>query len=377
MVSPPRTTAVHLDAAAERLHPAARDVLLAALDEGWADPLALHTAGRRARLLLDNAREVIAVLLDSRPDELSFTASGTAAVHSALLGTAEGRRRVGTTVVHSAVEHSSVLHAAGWLSRHGGTAVSVPVDRLGRVDTELYAAAVRAGGVAVACLQLANTEVGTVQPVESVARLCAEHGVPLLVDAAGAVGRVDVPGGWSLLSASARRWGGPAGVGVRLVRKGVRWREPGPADDRGFVNVAAAAAAAAALQAVSAERAEVAARQWQLVTRIREQVAATVPDVEVVGDPELRLPHVVTFSCLYVEGEALVGELDRRGFAVASGSACTASTLEPSHVLAAMGVTTHGNVRVSLPRDVTEADAEAFLAVLPGVVAGLRDRVGM
>ncbi|MDQ3275936.1 MAG: aminotransferase class V-fold PLP-dependent enzyme, partial [Actinomycetota bacterium] len=131
------------------------------------------------------------------------------------------------------------------------------------------------------------------------------------------------------------------------------------------------------LQAVSAERAEVAARQWQLVTRIREQVAANVPDVEVVGDPELRLPHVVTFSCLYVEGEALVGELDRRGFAVASGSACTASTLEPSHVLAAMGVTTHGNVRVSLPRDVTEADAEAFLAVLPGVVAGLRDRVGM
>jgi cysteine desulfurase len=140
----------------------------------------------------------------------------------------------------------------------------------------------------------------------------------------------------------------------------------------GFENVPGVLAAAAALQAVEAEREETAARQRALVERIRRRVAAEVPDVDVVGDPDDRLPHVVTFSCLYVEGEALVRELDKHGFAVSSGSACSASTLTPSHVLAAMGALTHGNVRVSLGRDTTEADVDAFLAVLPGVVAGLR-----
>jgi cysteine desulfurase len=168
---------------------------------------------------------------------------------------------------------------------------------------------------------------------------------------------------------------------VLLVRSGVRWENPFPADDRsdersvGFENVPGALAAAAALQAVVAERDEVNARQHALVARIRE-VAATVPQVDVVGDPDERLPHLVTFSCLYVDGEALVTALDRHGFGVASGSACTASTLEPSHVLAAMGALTHGNVRVSLTRTTTAADVERFLAVLPGVVADLRAEVG-
>jgi cysteine desulfurase len=170
---------------------------------------------------------------------------------------------------------------------------------------------------------------------------------------------------------------------VLLVRKGARWRAPLPVDDRadsrvsGFENVPAALAAAAALQARTAEREEVNARQFALVDRIRERVAATVPDVEVVGDPVSRLPHLVTFSCLYVDGEALVTELDREGFGVASGSACTASTLTPSHVLEAMGALTHGNVRVSLTRDTTEAAVERFLDVLPGVVSRLRERAGV
>ncbi|WP_415629935.1 aminotransferase class V-fold PLP-dependent enzyme, partial [Nocardioides dubius] len=169
---------------------------------------------------------------------------------------------------------------------------------------------------------------------------------------------------------------------VLLVRKGARWRSPFPSDDRaderatGFENVPAALAAAAALQAVTADAAEVAARQHALIDRIRAAVAA-IPDVEVVGDPEHRLPHLVTFSCLYVDGEALVTELDRRGFEVSSGSACTASTLTPSHVLAAMGVLTHGNVRLSLTRDTTADDVEAFLAALPEVVGRLRAEAGL
>jgi cysteine desulfurase len=166
-----------------------------------------------------------------------------------------------------------------------------------------------------------------------------------------------------------------------LVRKGTAWRNPFPADDRvddrvsGFENVPAALGAAAALQAVVAGRDEADARQRALVDRIRAQVAR-IPDAEVVGDPVDRLPHLVTFSFLYVDGEVLVDALNRRGFGVASGSACTASTLEPSHVLAAIGALTHGNVRVSLTRDTTASDVDAFLAVLPGVVAEIRAEAG-
>jgi len=369
---------VHLDAAsAEQLHPRARETLLAALDSGWADPAALHASGRRARLLLDNAREVVATLLGARPDEVSFAGSGTLATHLGVLGAAQARARVGSTVVHSAVEHSAVLHAAEWLAARGGTSVSVGVDRDARVDVEAFEAAVADDGVALASLQAANHEVATVQPVDAVADACRARGVPLLMDASHAAGRIDLPTGWSLLTAGARSWGGPAGVGVLAVRKGVRWRDPMPADDRGFSDVPGALAAAAALQAVHEERDEVGPRQRALVARIRDRVAATVPDVEVVGDPDRRLPHLVTFSCLYVPGEALVAALDRLGFAVASGSACTASTLEPSHVLAAMGVTTHGNLRVSLTRDTRAEDVERFLDVLPGVVKDLRAEVGM
>jgi cysteine desulfurase len=368
----------YLDAAsAQPLHPAAREVLTGAYAEGWADPRALHSPGRRARMLLDNAREVVATLLGARPDEVLFRASGTDAIHAGLLGVAQARRRVGRVVVHSAVEHSAVLHAAHWLEQDGGTSVSVPVDATGRVDAGEFVKAATGDGVAVACLQQANHEVATLQPVAEVASGCREAGVPLLVDASQAAGCLDPPDGWSVLTASARTWGGPSGVGVLAVRKGVRWREPGPADERGHVDVPGALAAAAALRAVVAEREEVNARQHALVERIRARVAETVPDVDVVGDPERRVPHLVTFSCLHVDGEALVTELDRRGFSVASGSACTASTLEPSHVLAAMGALTHGNVRVSLTADTDEDEVERFLAVLPEVVAQLRGRFGM
>jgi cysteine desulfurase len=170
---------------------------------------------------------------------------------------------------------------------------------------------------------------------------------------------------------------------VLVVRKGTRWSYPGPADEResgrapGFENVPAIVAAAASLRAVLAEADAEAARLRPLVDRIRAEVPRRVPDVEVVGDPAHRLPHLVTFSCLYVDGEALLSELDRRGFAVSSGSSCTSSTVRPSHVLEAMGVLSHGNVRVSLHRGVTAADVEAFLAVLPEVVAGLRAAAGV
>ncbi|WP_431895240.1 cysteine desulfurase family protein [Micromonospora haikouensis] len=375
---------VYLDAAtAAPPHPVARQALLAALDDGWADPARLYGQARRARQLLDAAREAAAATLGVRADELSFTPSGTAAAHSAVLGGLAGRRRVGATLVHSAIEHSAVLHAAQRHVADGGSAVSVPVDRLGRLDLDAFADAVRAPGVALAALIGASHEVGTVQPVAPAAAACAAAGVPLYVDAAQLVGRVPVPAGWSVLTASAHKWGGPPGVGLLVVRKGTRWESPWPADEResgrtpGVVNLPAVVAAAASLRAAAADAAAEAARLAPLVDRIRARVAAEVPDVEVVGDPVDRLPHLVTFSCLYVDGEALLHALDRRGFAVSSGSSCTSSTLRPSHVLEAMGVLSHGNVRVSLHRETTVADVERFLAELPGIVAALRAEAGV
>jgi cysteine desulfurase len=369
----------YLDAAAAApLHPAARAAWEAALDDGWADPIRLYGAARRARLLLDGAREAVADVLGARPDEVSFCGSGTTAAHLAVLGALAGRRRTGSHVVHSAIEHSCVLAA---VEHAGGPATSAPVDRVGRVDVEAFAGGLRPE-TALACLISASHEVGTVQPVERVAERCAAARVPLLVDAAQTAGRAPVPSGWSLLTASAHKWGGPPGVGVLAVRTGTRWRSPLPGDEREGGRVAGApglpqvVAAAVGLQAAAAEAVDEDRRLRPLVGRLRTRLAAEVPDVEVVGDPDDRLPHLVTFSCLYVDGEALLTALDRAGFAVSSGSSCTASTLQPSHVLAAMGALTHGNVRVSLHRGTTEADVDRFLAVLPGIVAELRRQAG-
>ncbi|MCF0089900.1 MULTISPECIES: cysteine desulfurase/sulfurtransferase TusA family protein [Streptomyces] len=373
-------------ASAAPLHPVARQALLASLDEGWADPARLYREGRRARLLLDAAREAAAEAVGCRPDELVFTSSGTRAVHSGIAGALGGRRRLGRHLIVSAVEHSSVLHAAESHEAAGGTVTRVGVDRTGAVDPGAYAAALRPD-TALACLQSANHEVGTEQPVGEVAAACRAAGVPLLVDAAQSLGWGPVAGDWSLLTASAHKWGGPAGVGLLAVRKGTRFAPAGPGDEResgrapGFENLPAIVAAAASLRAVRAEAAREAERLRELTARIRAGVPELVPDVEVVGDPERRLPGIVTFSCLYVDGETLLHELDRAGYSVSSGSSCTSSTLTPSHVLVAMGVLSEGNVRVSLPAGeaggVSAEDVDGFLAVLPEVVRGVREKLGV
>ncbi|HET7900273.1 MAG TPA: aminotransferase class V-fold PLP-dependent enzyme [Candidatus Nanopelagicales bacterium] len=375
------TPSGYLDAASGLpLHPAGRAALLEALDQGWADPARRFHDARRARLLLDAARESVAGVLGARPDEISFTTSGTQAVHLAVTGLAQGRARAGRRVLASAVEHSSVLHAARSLP--GEVLESVPVDSLGRLDVEELRALLADGDVALVAVQSANHEVGTRQPVAAAAEATEWYGVPLVVDAAQSLGRDDVPDAWSVLTASAHKWGGPAGVGVLAVRTGVRWRSPLPDGARapdvvpGFPDVPSVVAAAVALEAMEAERAAESARLASLVDRIRARVPEVVPDVVVIGDPDDRLPHLVTFSCLYVEGEALLADLDRAGFAVSSGSSCVADALVPSHVLAAMGVLTHGNLRVSLPPGCPESDVERFLDVLPGVVASVRAELG-
>lgn len=385
---------VLLDASSGPVHPAARDTLLAALDAGWADPRRLHREGRAARRLLDQAREVLATGLGVRPPEVSFLPSGPTGLSTGVSGLRYAGRRRGRRLVAGAVEHSSVLVPGRFEAAMAEDAEDaedserfeeVGVDTVGRVDLIAWEVALARPGTVAAALQSVNGEVGTRQPLAAARDAAARHGVPLIVDAMSGLGRDPTPTDYDVLVGDARSWGGPGGVGVLVVPERTRWRLPGPPSEvelgRTDVEpwVPLVLAAAEAWRQTEAVRDTDAAAARELVDRIRA-AASSVPDTEVVGDPVDRVAHVTTFSCLFVDGEAIVDELDRRGFAVASGSACTASTLAPSHVLAAMGVLTHGNVRVTLPLAATDPDraagVDAFCAALPDAVAAVRARLG-
>ena len=368
--------------------PAARATLMAALEAGWADPRRLYAEGRRARALLDQAREVLAGGLGVRPAEVSFLPGGPAALRAGMEGLRYAGRRRGARTVATAVEHSAILttgryHAAQ--AQEPSLFAEVPVDRVGRVDLSALEQAVAVPGTVLAAVQSANGEVGTRQPLQQAHGLCRTVGIPLLVDAMASLGRDATPAHFDVLAGDARSWGGPSGLGVLVVREGTRWRRPGPASEveqaRTDVEpmIAIALAAAEAWRQTQATRLDQAARSSAIVSRLRA-AAGDLRDVDVVGDADDRLPHVLTFSLLYVDGEALLTELDRRGFAVGSGSACTSSTLEPSHVLAAMGVLTHGNIRITLPLNTIaptlEEDVNRFVAELPDAVAAVRAHLG-
>lgn len=375
-----------LDGTSTALDPLARQSLHQAIDLVAADPDRLHSEGRRARALLDRSREVLADGLGVRPSEVSLLPSGSEALVRAAEGLLYAGRRRGGRTVASAVEHSSVLLGARARAAADPSLLDeVAVDRFGRVDLQAWERAVAGPGTIVAALQSANGEVGTRQPLAAARALCQRSGIPLLVDASASLGRDEPPTDFDVLVGDARSWGGPP-LGVLIVREGVRWHWPGARAqvEHGRAEVTPwvplSLAAAEAWQQTSAQRAIDAARSRELVEQVRA-AAALVPDTEVVGDPVDRLPHVMTFSCLYVDGEVLVSAFDRLGFAVASGSACTSSTLEPSHVLAAMGVLTHGNVRVTLPLASVSpgrgGDVAAFTRVLAQTVAAVRAEAGV
>jgi cysteine desulfurase len=357
----------------------ARQAWLDAQQAGLGDPARLHRPGRLAAQAMDQARGVIAAAVGARPDEVIFTASGAHASQAAVLGLGLGRRRVGSRIVTTAVDHSSVLAAAAAAGVHD----AVDVDHEGHVDLDRWGAAVGTAGTAAACIQVANHEVGTLQPYAEAAEICHRAGVPLVLDATAALGRLDLSGaaGWSVLTGWAGAFGGPNSVGILVIKKNARWRAPYPTDDYqggrwpGVPDVPAIYAAAVALDCWLRDGGTVVQSQHDLVDELRAGIVGQVPDVDVAGDPERRVAHLLTFSALYVDGETLTLELDKAGFAVASGSACSASSEHPSHVLAAMGALTHGNVRLGLTWTTTAAEISQFLAVLPPIVARIRATV--
>jgi cysteine desulfurase len=362
----------YLDAVGgQPLLPAARAAWIAAVDQAWADPARLHHGGRRSGIVLDAARASIASSLGIRPDDVYFTSSGPTAIAIAIAGLVQARGDASRRVVASAVESLAVLEPA---SRTSDEVELVPVNDRGRLELDAFQHALDRPA-ALACVQAANAEVGTRQPLEEAAALAAARRVPLLVHAVQVIGRDPVPTHWDVLAASARDWGGPAGVGVLAVRPTLRW-VPDASPDRGWVggfpDIAAAASAATALEYLAPHREAESARLRVLVERIRREVPLLVPDLVVAGEDVDRLPHIVTFTCDQVAGEALVTELDRRGFSVASGSACTADARQSSQVIAAMGVSSRSSIRVSLPLNCTVGTVEGFLAALPDAAAAAR-----
>jgi cysteine desulfurase len=368
--------------------PAARETLMAAMDAGWADPRRLYSEGRTARALLDQAREVLADGLGVRPPEVSFLPGGPAAIRAGLEGLRYAGRRRGARIVATSVEHSAILTTGRYYAAQAedpSLFAEVPVDRYGRVDLSALRQAVAVPSTVVAAVQSANGEIGTRQPLEQAQELCRTQGIPLLVDAMASLGRDPAPSLFDVMAGDARSWGGPAGLGVLVVPERTRWQRPGPVSEieQGRTDVepvvAIALAAAEAWRQTQATRADEATGSSAILRRLRA-AASGLRDVEVVGDADDCLPHVLTFSLLYVDGEALSTELDRRGFAVGSGSACTSSTLQPSHVLAAMGVLTHGNVRITLPLQAIapnlSSDIDRFIAELPAAVATIRAHLG-
>ncbi|HEX9992047.1 MAG TPA: cysteine desulfurase family protein [Acidimicrobiales bacterium] len=343
---------------------------------GWlrspaADPSRSHAEGLRARAAVEEAREQVAALVGARSREVVFTSGATEAIAAAVWGASERGRHV----VVPAVEHSAVREA----SARAGEVTVVGVDRTGRVDPGEVLAAVRPD-TALVHVQWGNHEVGTVQPVAEVVAGCRERGVLVHVDAAQAVGHVPVAFddlGADLLSLSGHKLGGPPGVGALLVRRGLRLRPLLVGGDQerarraGLENVPAVAGLGAAAEAVAGRLDAEAAEAGRLTGRVAA-AAAGMDGVEVYGDPDHRLPHVVCLGLAGVEPQPVLIGLDRAGIAVHSGNSCSSEALEPSPVLAAMGVDAARSLRVSVGWSTTDADVDAFLAALPPILADLR-----
>ena len=393
---------VYLDhAATTPMRPEAIAALTAALAV-VGTPSSIHSAGQQAKRLLEESRERIAATLGADGIELVFTGNGTEAVNLAVKGLWWSRQGSASDsvprprILVPAGEHHATVDTVEWLALHeGATVVELPLDEVGRLRLDVLEAELArdAGSVALVTMLWANNEVGTIQPVEEVARLTARAGVPLHVDAIAAYGQVPIdvhalrraghpsPGaGLVALSVSAHKIGGPAGIGA-LVLDRTAAVEPlihGGGQQRkvrsGTQDVAAAASFAAAAVTVHDRLDDDARRMSALRDRLTRGALAAVPDARLSGDPDAagRLPGNVHLSFPGCEGDSLLFLLDAAGVAVSTGSACQAGVPEPSHVLMAMGrseTDARGALRITLGHDSTEADVDAFLAALPGAHA--------
>jgi cysteine desulfurase len=345
-----------------------------------------HAFGQAAAGALEQARQTVADVLGCRPSEIVFTGSGTEADNLALRGVAWAARqsRRGSHIVTTSIEHHAVGHTVDQLRDLFGFEVTrVSVDEYGRVDSDDVAAAIRPATILVSVM-MANNEVGTVQPMVRIGRMCRERGVVFHTDAVQAAGRLPLELddlNVDLLALSAHKFYGPKGVGLLYVRRGTpfvptitggdheRGRRPGT------VNVAGAMGLATALRLVEERRVAETVRLRRLRDRLIEGILERIPDSRLTGHPDHRLAHHASFAFRDVEGESIVLSLDLEGVAASSGAACAEGEPEPSFVLAAMGLSPDwsiGSLRLTLGRSNDEADVARVLEVLPGIIERLR-----
>ena len=371
------------NAATTPVHAKAAEAMLACLKEEYGNPSSLHTVGQRAKELLDQARADVAACLGAEAREIYFTGGGSEADNQALLtGAMLGAKKGKKHLITTAFEHHAVLHAMKRLEKLGFTVTYLDVHEDGVVRPEDVAAALTED-TALVSVMLVNNEIGTLQPVAEIAKLCHEKGVLVHTDAVQAVGHIPVDVKAlevDMLSLSGHKFYAPKGVGALYCRKGIRPEiliEGGAQEfgrRGGTENLPGIVAMAAALK----EATENLAREMDQVTALREKLIAgleTIPHSRLNGNRTLRCPGTVNFCFEGIEGESLLLLLDAKGVAASSGSACTSGSLDPSHVLLALGLPheiAHGSLRLSLTADNTEAEVDHILSVVPQVVSYLR-----
>lgn len=360
------------------------EAMLPYLRDEFGNASSLHAFGIRARRAVEAAREQVAAALGAQPREIVFTGCGTEADNQAIKGVAFANRNRGDHIITSRIEHKAVLETCEYLEKHGFRVTYLPVDQYGMVNPDDVAEAITDRTILVSVM-FANNEVGTIQPVAEIARVCRERGVYFHTDAVQAVGKlpIDVKQlGVDLLSLSAHKFYGPKGVGALYVRRGVKI-DPllhGGHQEWGLraatENVAGIVGLGRALELRLTEMEAEAQRLTALRERLYQGIISQIDHAYLNGHPTRRLPGTLSISFDYIEGEGIILGLDLEGVAVSSGSACTSASLEPSHVLLAMGVhpaTAQGSIRFSLGRGNTEEDVDYVLEVLPPIVRRLRE----
>lgn len=374
---------IYLDhAATTALDQRVLESMLPYLTTEYGNASSIYTLGRHAMQAIDRSREQVADLLHCRPTEVAFVGCGSESDNLAMKGMAFASQKKGNHIITSAIEHHAVLHTCQYLERFGYKTTYLPVDAYGRVNPDDVAQAITDKTVLVS-IMYANNEVGTIEPIAEIGRICRAKKVPFHVDAVQAGGAIPIDVAAlnvDLLSLSAHKFYGPKGMGILYVRQGMRIlpQLQGGSQERGrragTENVAGIVGTATALRLAQEELAQVTPR----ITALRDKLIAgilTIPRSRLTGHPTQRLPNNASFCFEGVEGESILLNLDLLGVAASTGSACTSGSVDPSHVLIALGLPpewSHGSLRLTLGKENTEEDVETVISALPGIVEKLR-----
>ena len=375
---------VYLDnAATTALSPKVLEKMMPYLTDIYGNASSPHSFGQNARIGVEHAREQVARAINADPSEIVFTGCGTESDNTVLFGVAERYAKKGDHIITTNVEHHAILHSCAALEKKGIKVTYLPVDKDGLVTPEQVRDAITDKTILVSVM-FANNEVGTIMPIPEIAAVCHEKGVLFHTDAVQAAGHIpiDVKAmGIDMLSISGHKFHGPKGVGVLYERKGIRLPsyiiggEQEKGRRAGTENVAGIVGLGEALELAVTNMSETSARMTRMRDRLIEGIEATIPEVKLNGHRTKRLPNNVNFSIKYIEGESILLMLDMAGIAASSGSACTSGSLDPSHVLLALGLThevAHGSVRMTLGDDTTDEDIDYVLETLPTVAHRLR-----